>query len=88
MSWSGVLWRLDPRITQGNSIIQQIEKFKSTRGRIPEGLYELGLTVTEEGPLYYEKRSDEYILYFNVGFDDTYTYYSKSKKWEDFYVFD
>lgn len=54
LSWSGVLWRWDTRIAQGNLIIQQIEEFKRARGRIPEGLYEIGFTATEMGPLYYE----------------------------------
>ncbi len=36
-----------------------------------------------EGPYYEKIDSLKYIVYFNIGFDNTLTYYSESKDWKE-----
>lgn len=71
---------------EGTNIVQRVEQFRLDNGRLPKNLLETGLLESEEGPLYYEKRGDEhYVIFFSVGFDDLWGYYSDSKKWENHY---
>ena len=68
-------------IQQGNEIVKQIELFKLEKGRLPNNLVEIGIVETEANP-FYEKRSDlDYIVFFNIGFDDILVYSSNSKRW-------
>jgi hypothetical protein len=34
-----------------------------------------------QGPYYEKKDSVNYIIYFNIGFDEAKIYYSETKKW-------
>jgi hypothetical protein len=70
-------------IKQGDEIISKVEDFRKKNGTLPESLSALGLNETEAGPLYYEKKdSINYIVYYNIGFDESNTYKSSTKKWE------
>jgi hypothetical protein len=51
---------------------------------LPNTVEELGLVEPmNEGPYYEKKDSLSYIVYFNIGFDNTKTYSSETKKWKD-----
>lgn len=73
-------------INESNTVIHKIENFKNERSRLPNSLSEIGTAETEHGPIFYEKRSElDYIIYFNIGFDDVRVYYSNKQHWENFY---
>jgi hypothetical protein len=36
-----------------------------------------------EGPYYEKKDSLNYVVFFNIGFDNTKTYYSETKEWKN-----
>lgn len=71
---------------KGFLLIKKVEGYKNKKNRLPIDLEELG----EEEPMnqgaYYEKiDSINYKIYFNIGFDNSFVYYSKSKQWRDEY---
>ena len=69
----------------GNEFVYKIEQYKKQNKRLPDKLSDIGVEEgMGEGPYYERKDSFEYILFFNIGFDnDAKTYYSKTKKWKD-----
>jgi len=71
------------KLEQGKVIIAKIEKFKSEKGRLPKGLVEIGVDETEDGQIYYEKKSESrYILWFGTTLGESVTYDSETGKWE------
>ncbi|MGG5577256.1 hypothetical protein ACPDHL_07945 [Myroides sp. C15-4] len=69
---------------QGEELVNKIEIFRSEHNRVPNTVEELGLVEPmNEGPYYEKKDSLSYIVYFNIGFDNTKTYSSETKKWKD-----
>ncbi len=67
----------------GNVLINKIESFKKQKGYFPFSVSDLGINEEMgEGPYYAKMDSITYIVYFNIGFDNTKTYYSKLKKWQ------
>lgn len=70
--------------SKGMKIVRDIENFRKTNGRLPISFKEISLSnEMGEGP-YYKKESDStYIVYFNIGFDNSLIFKSSSKKWEE-----
>lgn len=69
---------------QGAELVNKIEAFKKEHHRLPNSFSELGLEEPMGTGPYYEKMDSlNYIVYFNIGFDDTKVYYSKSKEWKN-----
>ncbi len=57
---------------------------KKDYGKLPESVKDLNLAPEMgEGPYYEKIDSLKYIVYFNIGFDNTLTYYSESKDWKE-----
>ena len=72
-------------ISDGNIIIEKIEKYKNQNKKLPESMKEIGLDVKEDGPIYYNKfDSNEYIISFGYGVGESINYNSKTGKWDDF----
>jgi len=71
-------------LKRGYLLINKIETFKNKEKRLPNSVKELGNEEPmDEGP-YYEKRdSTRYVVFFNIGFDETLIYYSDKKEWEN-----
>lgn len=70
---------------RGNAIVEKIEQFKSSTGRLPFSLEEMKVEE-EEGAdaLYYQRRdSNSYIASFGTILGESMIYYSDSKAWED-----
>ena len=69
---------------RGQVLIDKVEAFRQVEKRLPENVEELGLEEeTNQGP-YYEKRdSASYVIFFNIGFDNTKIYYSDKQEWKD-----
>ena len=66
----------------GDSLIDKIEVFRKTENRLPDSVAELGLEEPmNSGPYYEKKDSADYVVYFSVGFDETFIYHSKENKW-------
>jgi hypothetical protein len=69
-------------IKEGNVLIGKIELFKRDQGRLPDSLSEIGIEEKEEGPLYYEKKSNtKYVLWFGTELGESIVYDSDHKKW-------
>lgn len=71
---------------RGSVLIDKIETFRYTEKRLPDNVNELGLEEPmNDGPYYEKKDSANYIIFFNIGFDNTKIYYSDKKEWTDEY---
>jgi glycogen debranching enzyme len=68
---------------KGNELITKVERFREAHGKLPESVDDIYLTKEMgEGP-YYQKIDDTtYTVYFNIGFDNTFTYQSAKGEWE------
>ncbi|MBK8553706.1 MAG: hypothetical protein IPL53_22710 [Ignavibacteria bacterium] len=72
-------------ISEGNIIIEKIERFKIQNKRLPQTLTDIGIDVTEEGPLYYDKLdSNIFMLSFGYGVGESISYHSETGKWDDY----
>jgi hypothetical protein len=71
-------------LKRGVSLIDKIETFRQIEKRLPDNFNELGLEEPmNEGPYYEKKDSINYIVFFNIGFDNVKIYYSDKKEWKD-----
>ena len=69
---------------KGTQLIAKIENFKQLEKRLPNTIEELGIEEPmNEGPYYEKKDSVKYVVFFNIGFDNTLIYYSDKKEWKD-----
>ena len=70
---------------EGNSIIIKVEEFKRIYGRLPNSRSDMGLPDSESiKPQYIKQNDTDYEIFYPIGFDDGYVYYSKTKKWGDY----
>lgn len=70
---------------KGMKLIIQIEKYKKLNNHLPNSISDLDILESmDEGPYYEKEDSINYIVFFNIGFDNTKKYYSRTKQWEDF----
>lgn len=68
---------------QGKQLIEQVENYYKKHSKLPTNIMELGLEPEMgEGPYYEKIDSIKYIIYFNIGFENTFTYYSDLKTWK------
>ena len=70
-------------LIKGASIlIQKVDSYKLLKKRLPESVTELGIEEQMDIGTYYQKLdSNRYIIYYNIGFDDSFVYYSNLKEW-------
>lgn len=69
---------------RGSLLIEKIETYRLIEKKLPNNLQELGFEEPmNDGPYYEKTDSVNYKVYFNVGFDNTITYYSQAKEWKD-----
>ncbi|WP_269227592.1 hypothetical protein [Flavobacterium eburneipallidum] len=76
--------------SQGSEIIEKIENYKAKYKKLPNSLSDIGIEIIDENnpPLYYEKKDNSnYIIWFAKSSEDVKTYYSDTKKWEDYQRF-
>lgn len=68
-----------------NYVINELEEYYLNFGQYPNSFEDIGMVVTESGPIYYEKiNKDRYFLYFGTTLGEGKYYDSKIKKWSDF----
>lgn len=69
-------------VNEGNLLVEKIERFRLEHGRLPSKLEDLGVEETQEGPLFYLKRSDDwYVVWFGKGLGESVSYDSRGKRW-------
>ena len=69
-------------IKEGDEIVSKIETFRKGKGMLPNSISEVGIKEQEEGPIYYDKKSDtKYVLWFGTELGESVSYDSDSKKW-------
>lgn len=69
---------------RGSELIEQIETFRNNYGRLPNTITEMGLQEPmNDGPYYRKENSKHYIIFFNIGFDETIIYSSRTKEWQN-----
>ncbi|HBK70122.1 MAG TPA: hypothetical protein DDZ39_00435 [Flavobacteriaceae bacterium] len=68
---------------KGNVLIEKVYNFNKENGSLPNSHDDLECDLEMgEGP-YYKKLNDTvFIVYFNIGFDDSIIFNSREKKWE------
>ena len=72
------------KLKQGNEVIAKVEKFRNESGRLPDSLSEIGIFITESGPIYYKKQSEtKYIVWFGKELGESATYDSDIKEWDN-----
>ena len=77
--------REEKLIKKGNDLVSKIELYKKSKGVLPASLSDIGIEEKEEGPLYYQRKdSVKYMVWFGTSEGESKTYYSDSKKWEDY----
>jgi len=66
---------------RGALLINKIEMFRQTEGRLPDNVHELGLEEPMgEGPCYRKEDAENYIVFFSIGFDHEVRIYNSDKK--------
>jgi hypothetical protein len=69
---------------QGIELITKIEAYRQQNNRLPNTVADLGIVEQMgEGPYYEKKDSLNYVVFFNIGFDNTKTYYSETREWKN-----
>jgi len=70
---------------KGAVLIDKVEKYRAQYGTLPNSTEDLNIEpIMNEGPYYKKVDSVKYEVYFNIGFDNTFTYYSDIKTWKYF----
>jgi len=69
---------------RGKQLILKVENYNKNYGEFPKSVDELNVEPQMgEGPYYEKVDSSKYIVYYNIGFDNTLTYYSDSQTWKE-----
>lgn len=69
---------------RGKILIDKIETYRKIENKLPNDVQDLGINEPmNDGPYYEKKDSINYIVYFNIGFDNMKVYYSNTKRWKD-----
>ena len=67
---------------KGVEVVSSIESFRTKNSRLPADLSEIGVSNTEEGPIYYQKKDESsYIVWFGARLGESETYDSKTRNW-------
>ena len=76
------LW---PEYRQGQALVEAVEAFRRTHGRLPTTHEELDPSITEAGPVYYTlQHGDQYTVHFGLPMTvgESYTYDSAVGRWQ------
>lgn len=75
---------------QAEDIITKVENYRIKNKELPNSLTDIGIEIIDETnpPVYYEKKDSlNYIVWFPRNGEDIKTYYSDTKKWENYQQF-
>lgn len=66
----------------GDEVVSKVEAYKTSHGKLPDSLSDIGIKETEEGPIYYQKISDDrYEVWYGAALGESVTYDSQMKEW-------
>jgi len=69
-------------IKQGSILIKKVEEYKQQYNKLPKTITDLNIKESTGTCPYYELiDSTKYIVYFNIGFDNSFIYNSNTKEW-------
>ena len=69
---------------KGQKLVVKVEEYRKQHGKLPQSITDLGIKEEMgEGPYYEKIDNAKYEVYFNIGFDNTLTYYSDTEKWKE-----
>ncbi|HEY2858730.1 MAG TPA: hypothetical protein VGJ21_09970 [Terracidiphilus sp.] len=75
-------WLYSRRIALGNRDAFKIDAYRQRTGRVPARLEDLGVDVSEDGPICYERCSDtRYILWFGTTLGESMSFDSAKRTW-------
>lgn len=81
---SGCSSRSEQLIDEGEALIIRIDSFQKRNNQVPENLEELGIKEKMEGPLYYQKLSEqEFMLHFGTRLGESMIYRSTTHNWTE-----
>lgn len=70
-------------IREGDEIVKKVERFRESKGRLPNSLSEIGVEEKEEGPIYYDKKSEtRYVVWFGTVLGESVKYDSDKREWK------
>jgi len=66
------------------TMVEKIESYRLKYNKLPINETEIGYPATMEGPIHYNKYDDvNYIVSYPIGFGESISFSSKTKKWSD-----
>ena len=69
---------------KGKWLIEKVENYKKQYGELPESAADLNVeSEMGEGPYYEKLDNNRYTVYYNIGFDNTFAYYSDTGEWKE-----
>ena len=67
---------------QAEPIQASLESYRLQKGRYPHSLSEIGIVERDEGPLYYQRKSESsYILWFGLSLGESKIFESTDGQW-------
>lgn len=80
--WLLPIWRERQLIRQAEPIQASLESYRQQYGQYPDSLKQIGIVVWEDGPIYYQRRSDtSYILWFGRELGESTVFDSTTRAW-------
>ena len=74
----------DGKQAAADKIVQAIEQYRKQNGKLPASIAELGVKESEEGPAFYERKTDtRYVVWYGTTLGESRTYDSDLGHWED-----
>lgn len=72
-------------VDKGQAMIDRVESYIESVGQIPDSrkLFDPYNAEMGQGPYFEKINNEEYIIYFNLGFDDRLIYNSNTKEWKE-----
>lgn len=82
-----IAWVLgsDPIQMQGEEVVERVELFRNEHHRIPISLEEIGVYMSESGPIYYQRTNEQnYKVWYGMAFTlgESVTYDSQTHTWD------
>jgi hypothetical protein len=74
-------WRQTELMRQSEPIHEALKAYHLKHGSYPDALDQIGIPSREEGPIYYQRESSSYLLWFGTSLGESRTYHSSEGYW-------